>query len=118
PSGVARHPDLEALAAAIDAGTPVPSVALTAVPASTTAVDIVAAEAEALAAVRRTLDLLRDWLAEPRLAESRLVVVTHGAVAAGGPVAEDPGSGAVDTAGAAVWGLLRSAQAELSLINI
>ncbi|MGW5696709.1 SDR family NAD(P)-dependent oxidoreductase, partial [Streptomyces asiaticus] len=112
PSGVARHPDLEALVAAIEAGTPVPSVALTAVPASTTAVDIVAADAEALAAVRRTLDLLRDWLAEPRLAESRLVVVTHGAVAAGGPVAEDPGSGAVDTAGAAVWGLLRSAQAE------
>ncbi|MCQ8195389.1 type I polyketide synthase [Streptomyces rugosispiralis] len=112
PSGVVRHPDLESLVAAIDAGTPVPSVALTAVPASITAVDIVAAEADALAAVRRTLDLLRGWLAEPRLAESRLVVVTHGAVAAGGPVAEDPGSGAVDTAGAAVWGLLRSAQAE------
>ncbi|MFJ1991456.1 SDR family NAD(P)-dependent oxidoreductase [Streptomyces asiaticus] len=112
PSGVVRHPDLESLVSAIDAGTPAPSVALTAVPASTAAVDIVAAEAEALAAVRRTLDLLRGWLAEPRLAESRLVVVTHGAVAAGGPVAEDPGSGAVDTAGAAVWGLLRSAQAE------
>ncbi|MFE2187531.1 SDR family NAD(P)-dependent oxidoreductase, partial [Streptomyces sp. NPDC059455] len=112
PSGVVRHPDLESLVAAIDTGTPVPSVALTAVPASTTAVDVGAAEADALAAVRRTLDLLRGWLAEPRLAESRLAVVTHGAVAAGGPVAEDPGSGAVDTAGAAVWGLLRSAQAE------
>ncbi|GDY59136.1 hypothetical protein SVIO_097590 [Streptomyces violaceusniger] len=126
PSGVVRHPDLESLVAAIDAGTPAPSVALTAVPASATAVpasatavpasatavDIVAAEADALAAVRRTLEVLRGWLAEPRLAESRLVVVTHGAVAAGGPVAKGPGSGAVDTAGAAVWGLLRSAQAE------
>ncbi|NIY70528.1 type I polyketide synthase [Streptomyces malaysiensis] len=112
PPDVVRHPDLESLVAAIDAGTPVPSVALTAVPASKTAMDIEAAETDALAAVRRTLDLLRGWLAEPRLAESRLVVVTHGAVAPGGPVAEDHGSGAVDMAGAAVWGLLRSAQAE------
>ncbi|MGW7750955.1 SDR family NAD(P)-dependent oxidoreductase [Streptomyces violaceusniger] len=110
--GVVRHPDLEALVTALDAGTPAPSVALTAVPPSTTAVDMGATEADALAAVRRTLDLLRGWLAEPRLAESRLVVVTHGAVTAGGPVAEDSDAGAVDAAGAAVWGLLRSAQAE------
>ncbi|WP_067082435.1 SDR family NAD(P)-dependent oxidoreductase, partial [Streptomyces hygroscopicus] len=110
--GPARHPDLEALIAALDAGAPVPSVALAAVPALTTALDAGAAEAEALAAVRRTLELLRGWLAEPRLAGSRLVVVTHGAVAAGRAVAEDPGTGAVDPAGAAVWGLLRSAQAE------
>nr|WTB03572.1 SDR family NAD(P)-dependent oxidoreductase [Streptomyces antimycoticus] len=112
PPGVVRHPDLESLVAALDTGTPAPSVALTAVPASTTAMDIGATEADALTAVRRTLDLLRGWLAEPRLAESRLVVVTHGAVAAGGPVAEDPDAGVVDAAGAAVWGLLRSAQAE------
>ncbi|WP_240450375.1 type I polyketide synthase [Streptomyces sp. 11-1-2] len=110
--GVVRHPDLEALVAALDAGTPAPSVALTAVPPSTTAVDMGATEADALAAVGRTLDLLRGWLAEPRLADSRLVVVTHGAVTAGGPVAEDSYAGAVDAAGAAVWGLLRSAQAE------
>ncbi|MEU1950153.1 polyketide synthase dehydratase domain-containing protein, partial [Streptomyces sp. NPDC020125] len=66
--GVVRHPDLESLLAALDAGTPAPSVALTAVPASKTAADIGAAEADALAAVRRTLELLRGWLAEPRLA--------------------------------------------------
>ncbi|MEU5274663.1 SDR family NAD(P)-dependent oxidoreductase [Streptomyces hygroscopicus] len=111
--GPVRHPDLESLIAALDAGAPVPSVALAAVPALATALDAGAAEAEALAAVRRTLELLRGWLAEPRLAGSRLVVVTHGAVAAGRAVAEDPGTGrAVDPAGAAVWGLLRSAQAE------
>src|SRR6185312_13209974 len=42
------------------------------------------------------------WLAEPRLADARLVVVTRGATAAD----------AVDLAGAGVWGLLRSAQSE------
>ncbi|WNE94539.1 SDR family NAD(P)-dependent oxidoreductase [Streptomyces luomodiensis] len=110
--GVVRHPDVASLVAAIDAEAPVPPVVLAAVPTARTATDAGAAEAEALAAVRRTLDLLRDWLAEPRLAESRLVVVTHGAVAAGDTMGQDPGAEAVDPAGAAVWGLVRSAQAE------
>ncbi|MER7439076.1 beta-ketoacyl reductase, partial [Pseudonocardia alni] len=52
-----------------------------------------------------TLDLLRRWSTEDRLAGSRLVLVTRGAVtAAGEPVA--------DLAAAAVWGLVRSAQTE------
>ncbi|MBV9451618.1 MAG: SDR family NAD(P)-dependent oxidoreductase [Streptosporangiaceae bacterium] len=54
------------------------------------------------AAVERALGILQDWLAEPRLAQSRLVLVTRGAVAT-----DDP-----DPAGAAVWGLVRSAQSE------
>ncbi|MGK5677379.1 acyltransferase domain-containing protein, partial [Micromonospora sp. URMC 106] len=56
-----------------------------------------------------TSDLLatvQAWLATDALAESRLVVVTRGAVSVG---VEDRVS---DLAGAAVWGLLRSAQSE------
>ncbi|MEV4383557.1 SDR family NAD(P)-dependent oxidoreductase, partial [Streptosporangium sp. NPDC049644] len=52
----------------------------------------------------RVLDLLRAWLSDDRFAESRLVLVTSGAVEGDG-VAADP-------AAAAVWGLVRVAQAE------
>ncbi|WP_344366473.1 type I polyketide synthase, partial [Streptomyces gobitricini] len=51
------------------------------------------------------LSLVREWLADERLAGVGLVVLTRGAVAVGG--GEVP-----DLATAAVWGLLRSAQAE------
>ncbi|MFB6441018.1 type I polyketide synthase [Streptomyces sp. NPDC056411] len=53
-----------------------------------------------------TLAACRQWLAEERFAGSRLVCVTRGAVAAG------PDEGVADLAGAAVWGLVRSAQRE------
>ncbi|WP_433498683.1 SDR family NAD(P)-dependent oxidoreductase [Sphaerimonospora sp. CA-214678] len=57
-------------------------------------------------AVHRVLRLLQEWLAEDRLADARLVLVTRGAVAVGeGAWVEDP-------AAAAIWGLVRSAQAE------
>ncbi|HEU5470756.1 MAG TPA: type I polyketide synthase [Actinophytocola sp.] len=62
------------------------------------------ASAAALAA-RRALELVQTWIADDRLAGSRLVVLTRGAVAAG------PGE-APDLANAPVWGLLRSAQSE------
>ncbi len=52
----------------------------------------------------RTLELVQGWLADERVAGSRLVVVTRGAVAVGD---ESP-----DLAQAAVWGLVRSAQSE------
>jgi polyketide synthase 12 len=52
------------------------------------------------------LALTQRWLAEPRFASSRLVLVTRGAVAAGDP------RGPADPAAAAVWGLVRSAQTE------
>ncbi|MDT0527723.1 SDR family NAD(P)-dependent oxidoreductase [Micromonospora sp. DSM 115977] len=52
------------------------------------------------------LDVLRSWLAAEPLADTRLVVVTRGAVAAGD---DDQ---VTDLAAAAVWGLLRSAQSE------
>ncbi|WUH85827.1 SDR family NAD(P)-dependent oxidoreductase [Amycolatopsis sp. NBC_00438] len=52
------------------------------------------------------LELLWSWLAEERLADARLVVVTRGAVAVA------PETGPADLAGAAAWGLVRSAQTE------
>ena len=54
----------------------------------------------------RVLGLVQSWLAEERFADSRLVLVTRGAVA---PLA---GEELADPAHAAVWGLIRSAQAE------
>ncbi|WP_455771819.1 polyketide synthase dehydratase domain-containing protein, partial [Streptomyces mutabilis] len=58
-----------------------------------------AAEAARTATVR-ALATVRDWLAEERFAASRLVVVTRGA------------TDGADPAAAAVWGLVRAAQAE------
>ncbi|WP_229402175.1 type I polyketide synthase [Micromonospora okii] len=58
---------------------------------------------DALAATSRVLADVQTWLDGPQ--ESRLVVVTRGAVPAGDGAVVDPGA-------AAVWGLVRSAQAE------
>ncbi|MEU9078629.1 type I polyketide synthase [Kitasatospora sp. NPDC048538] len=57
-------------------------------------------------ATGQALALVRDWLAEERLAGSTLALLTSGAV----PV--HPGDDVPDLAQAAVWGLLRSAQTE------
>ncbi|MFR0367481.1 type I polyketide synthase, partial [Streptomyces sp. MCC20] len=51
----------------------------------------------------RVLELVHAWLADERLAVSRLVAVTRGAAGPGGPT---------DLAASAVWGLLRTAQSE------
>nr|AXL06222.1 beta-ketoacyl synthase [uncultured bacterium] len=56
-----------------------------------------------LAATSRVLEKLQAWLTEPEA--EKLVVVTRGAVPAGDTPVTDP-------AAAAVWGLVRSAQAE------
>ncbi|WMI56114.1 SDR family NAD(P)-dependent oxidoreductase [Streptomyces rochei] len=53
------------------------------------------------------LAALHSWAADERFEASRLMVVTRGAVAA--QPGEDPGA---DLPGTAVWGLVRSAQAE------
>ncbi|MFJ9953490.1 type I polyketide synthase [Kitasatospora sp. NPDC091207] len=57
-------------------------------------------------AVTRVLAVLQDWLADDRFAAGRLVVLTRDAVAAA------PGDPVTDPAGAAVWGLVRTAQTE------
>ncbi|MFF0747299.1 SDR family NAD(P)-dependent oxidoreductase [Streptomyces sp. NPDC004111] len=56
-------------------------------------------------ATGRALGVLREWLAEERLAATRLVILTHGAVATG---TDD----VTDLAHAPLWGLVRSARAE------
>ncbi|WP_329377769.1 type I polyketide synthase [Streptomyces sp. NBC_01351] len=60
------------------------------------------------AATSEVLAALQLWLADDRYADSRLLVATSGAVARPGEARED----VTDLAGAAVWGLVRSAQME------
>nr|WP_285801922.1 type I polyketide synthase [Streptomyces sp. McG3] len=63
------------------------------------------APGQAHTAVARLLPIVQSWLADERFADGRLLLVTRSAVATdGGDVA--------DLAGAAVWGLARSIQAE------
>ncbi|WP_320774774.1 beta-ketoacyl synthase N-terminal-like domain-containing protein, partial [Streptomyces sp. CRN 30] len=72
-------------------------------PVAGTGDDDVPAVAHTLTA--RVLGQLQEWLADDSRTGSRLVFVTRGAVAAGD-------SGVTDPAAAAVWGLVRAAQAE------
>ncbi len=58
------------------------------------------------AGAQRVLERVQEWLADERSADTRLVVVTHGAVAV------RDGEELRDLPGAAVWGLVRSAQSE------
>ncbi|KOG47723.1 polyketide synthase, partial [Streptomyces virginiae] len=88
---VRTHAGLDALSAAVDAGAPVPSVVL--------------APASDGSGVLAVLELAQRWLADERFADSRLAVLTEGAVAAADTERPDP-------ALAAVWGLIRSAQSE------
>uniref|UniRef100_UPI0031E35D0B type I polyketide synthase n=1 Tax=Streptomyces hawaiiensis TaxID=67305 RepID=UPI0031E35D0B len=60
----------------------------------------------ARAATRQALTTVQAFLAHPRLAEARLVVVTRGAVAT------SPDEDVPDLVHAGVWGLLRTAQTE------
>nr|WP_236655573.1 type I polyketide synthase [Streptacidiphilus carbonis] len=100
----AAYPDLPALA---DTGDPVPEVLLVAV--DTGEVGERDGFNQGQAARRLTnevLLLVQQWMTLESLADSRLVVVTRGAVAA------RAGEGVTDLGAAAVWGLLRSAQSE------
>ncbi|WP_172382404.1 type I polyketide synthase [Streptomyces sp. MNP-20] len=58
------------------------------------------------ARLAEALGVVQDWLADERYESARLVVVTRGAVPA------DSTEEVPDPAGAAVWGLVRSAQVE------
>ncbi|WP_214103123.1 type I polyketide synthase [Acrocarpospora catenulata] len=77
------------------------AVAVTVFPAEGSADAVVAATRESTA---RVLGLLQRWLAEDRFGDIPLIVVTSGAVAVRDDVSDLPG--------AAVWGLVRAAQAE------
>ncbi|WP_435243992.1 SDR family NAD(P)-dependent oxidoreductase, partial [Streptomyces cucumeris] len=102
----APHRDLDAFIAAIGSEEAVPSVVFADLTDAAGAEDDEMADA-GLARVRRALELVQGWLAEPRCADARLVLVTRGAVAVG-----DGAANGVDAAAAAQWGLVRSAQAE------
>ncbi len=106
-----RYEDLAALKESIaEAATP-PSVVLCEAPVIAGA-DPGEAARESVAA---TLRLIQAWLGEEGLAESRLILVTRGAMAIDDGEAPDP-------AAAAIWGLVRSAQTEhpgrFSLLDI
>ncbi|WP_410606950.1 beta-ketoacyl synthase N-terminal-like domain-containing protein [Amycolatopsis sp. lyj-109] len=64
-----------------------------------------AVEGEVLALTVRVLDVVQCWLAGGGLEATKLAIVTRGAVPAGDGAVTDP-------AAAAVWGLVRAAQAE------
>ncbi|XXY19154.1 type I polyketide synthase [Sorangium sp. So ce216] len=99
---VARVTDLAALQRELDAGAIVPDVVVAPIPPAASS-DLPTKVRHATA---HTLTLLKSWLADERLASTRLVIVTERAVA----VRDDedvPG-----LAHAAVWGLVRSAQSE------
>ncbi|GAA0905676.1 MULTISPECIES: type I polyketide synthase [Streptomyces violaceusniger group] len=101
---VDTYPDLAALAGAIDAGATAPDVVLAAcVSRSRRTRDLAQMVREV---GHRALDLLKSWLADDLFGASRLVFLTRGAMAAG----DD--TDVADPAGAAVWGLVRSAQSE------
>ncbi|WP_190055090.1 type I polyketide synthase, partial [Streptomyces lomondensis] len=107
-----RYADVEALAAALGAGESVPGVVAVSFAGAGTgagAVDGIGDAGDVVArtheVARRALELVRGWLADEQFGQSRLVVVTRGAVACGEAEVPDPVQ-------AAVWGLLRTAQTE------
>ncbi|AUG80451.1 hypothetical protein CFP65_5765 [Kitasatospora sp. MMS16-BH015] len=94
-----EYADLAAVAAAVAGGRRVDAVL---VAPERCPGDVLGTAHRATAAA---LALVQQWLAEERLAGTRLVLVTEGAVAVGVEESVDPGL-------AALWGLLRSAQSE------
>ncbi|MCP3016381.1 SDR family NAD(P)-dependent oxidoreductase [Nocardiopsis dassonvillei] len=100
-----HHPDAHALVASLDRGAPAPGLVLLPAGGGEGPPD-----GRTRAGLHRVLESVRTCLDDERLAAARIVVVTTGAV--------DPleaGSGAahrVDLAGAAVWGLVASAETE------
>ncbi|NUR58296.1 MAG: SDR family NAD(P)-dependent oxidoreductase, partial [Catenulispora sp.] len=99
-AGVDRYDDMAAFADAVEAGEVSPA----------TTVFVLCDEgaetetaAQIRAVVQQTLELLQQWLADARLADARLVLVTRDAVAT------RPGEAVRSLAGAAVRALVRSA---------
>ncbi|MEV4493622.1 type I polyketide synthase [Micromonospora coxensis] len=93
---------LPALADALDAGRHDPRLVLLAAGDPPTGDPLDATRTR----LTETLTAVREWLADERFADRRLVVLTRGAVPA------DATGEVTDLSGAAVWGLVRSAQLE------
>jgi acyl transferase domain-containing protein/acyl carrier protein len=97
------YADLNALAAAVAAGRPVPDTVLATCAVGPAGDGLIA---DVHAATHRALALVQDWLAEDRLHASRLVLVTSGAVTSGSTDRE------TDLVHAPIWGLVRAARIE------
>ncbi|MDI5942861.1 polyketide synthase dehydratase domain-containing protein, partial [Micromonospora sp. DH15] len=97
-----RHATLDDLRAALAGGAPVPPVVVVSVPDGAGADPA----AQAHLATHRTLHTVQEWLADDTFAGSSLALITRGAT---GSTEQEP---VTDLAAAAVWGLVRSAQAE------
>ncbi|MBV6701532.1 SDR family NAD(P)-dependent oxidoreductase, partial [Kitasatospora aureofaciens] len=100
--GARAFADLAEFTAALDTGEPAPGTVVLRLAAPDESAPVAAAHRS----VRAVLDLARAWLADDRLAGSRLALLTRGAEAA------TPGEDVTALALAAVHGLIRSAQAE------
>ncbi|MEV0429369.1 SDR family NAD(P)-dependent oxidoreductase [Micromonospora sp. NPDC050495] len=96
PGDGERYPTLPAIEQAIAEGTAVPEVVVAAVADP--------GQPDGRTPAGHALTLAQRWLASPRLAGTRLVLVTHRAVAIGDE--------APDPLAAAAYGLVRTAQAE------
>jgi acyl transferase domain-containing protein/NADPH:quinone reductase-like Zn-dependent oxidoreductase/acyl carrier protein len=103
--GVECHPDLGSLRRLLELGGDAPGVVVVSVSCGVGERDGGVSEGVSEGVVG-VLGLLREWLSEERLADSRLVLVSSGAVAV------RVGEGVSDLMGGAVWGLVRSAQSE------
>jgi acyl transferase domain-containing protein/D-arabinose 1-dehydrogenase-like Zn-dependent alcohol dehydrogenase/acyl carrier protein len=99
--GVEEYADLAALGDAIGGQGIQPDAVL--VPCSPGTGEVTDATHEATI---RLLNLVQEWLADDRFTDTRLVVVTRGAVAT------HDGEDVADLAHASVWGLIRTAQSE------
>ncbi|MFJ5920980.1 type I polyketide synthase [Kitasatospora sp. NPDC092948] len=101
------RPDLAALGAALDGGAPAPAAVLAWCGDHTPDRPSAPDAASVHAALDDALRLVQDWLADPRWDDgTRLVLVTRGAVSTAA------GEEVTDLTGAAVRGLVRSAQSE------
>ena len=98
----ARYADLSELGKAVESGAQAPSLVVAVAKLESEGQEL--AEA-AQAGVRRTLGLVREWLANERLSTARLLLVTRGGMAVGEGKSPDP-------VVASVWGLVRSAASE------
>ena len=97
---------LQGLCEAVKEGAPPPVVLVDCAQLAGAADEHAGALVPAYRVARSVLELVQGWLAQERLARSRLVVVTRGAVAAA-PGEEVPG-----LAQSPAWGLVSSAQTE------
>ncbi|MFG3702655.1 SDR family NAD(P)-dependent oxidoreductase [Micromonospora sp. NPDC047620] len=113
-AGLPHHPDLTALARAVDDGAPPPDAVLAplggAHPApngpDTGGAGAAAGTDRARGVAAQALALVQGWLADPRWAETPLVLLTRGAVGVHSPAE------VTDPDAATAWGLVRSAQSE------